>query len=48
MKYIVVWYVDSMPFGSKEFDDKEEAYKLAKEMREQNFWEDVTVWEVNK
>ena len=46
MKYLVVWYMDSMPFGSKEFDDKDEAYAFCKETRSQEFWEDVIVWEV--
>ena len=48
MKYLVVYYMDAMPMGSKKFDTREEAEKVASEIARECFWESVKIYEVEK
>jgi len=48
MKYMVVVYMDSQPMGSKKFDTREEAEQEAHNLRYEDFWESVAVYEVEK
>jgi len=43
-KHIVVWYQDSMPMGSQEFDDEKEACQFHREVEACNFWEEVKTY----
>jgi len=48
MKYVVVCYVDAIPFFTLEFSNKEEAYKYANETDEECYFDSVKVYEVEE